>query len=103
MFLFANFIEALAGALSMVLTIYMWIVIIRCFVSWVNPDPYNPIVRFLYTVTDPVFYRLRRALPFLSTSGVDLSPIVIVVGIYFLQSFLVQSLYDLARTIRYAG
>lgn len=103
MFLFANFIEALAGALSMVLTIYMWIVIIRCFISWVNPDPNNPIVRFLYTVTDPVLYRLRRALPFLYTSGVDLSPIVIVVGIYFLQSFLVQSLYDLARTIRYAG
>ena len=87
----------------MVLTIYMWIVIIRCFISWVNPDPYNPIVRFLYTVTDPVLDRLRRALPFLYTSGVDLSPIVIVVGIYFLQSFLVQSLYDLARTIRYAG
>ena len=87
----------------MVLMIYMWIVIIRCFISWVNPDPYNPIVRFLYTVTDPVLHRLRRALPFLYTSGVDLSPIVIVVGIYFLQSFLVQSLYDLARTIRYAG
>jgi YggT family protein len=103
MFLFANFVEALAGALSMVLTIYMWIVIIRCFISWVNPDPYNPIVRFLYTATDPVFHRLRRAMPFLYTSGLDLSPIVIVVGIYFLQSFLVQSLYDLARTIRYAS
>jgi YggT family protein len=103
MFLFANLIEALAGAVSMVLTAYMWIVIIRAIISWVNPDPYNPIVRFLYSITEPVLYRLRRAMPFLYTSGLDLSPLVVFVSIYFLQSFLVQSLYDLARALRYAG
>jgi YggT family protein len=100
MFLLANFVEALAGVIDMVLTIYMWIVIIRAFVSWVNPDPYNPIVRFLYSVTEPVLYRLRRAMPFLYTSGIDFSPLVVIVAIYFLKAFLVQSLYDLARTIR---
>ena len=103
MFVFNQFIVALARLIDLVLVAYMWLIIARALISWVNPDPYNPIVRFLYTVTDPVLYRLRRALPFLYTSGVDLSPIVIVVGIYFLQSFLVQSLYDLARTIRSAG
>ena len=103
MFVLGNFLQATALVIEYVLQIYSWIVIARVVISWVNADPYNPIVRFLYTVTDPVLYRLRRALPFLYTSGVDLSPIVIVVGIYFLQSFLVQSLYDLARTIRYAG
>jgi YggT family protein len=100
MFLLANFVWALAGVIDMVLTIYMWIVIIRAFVSWVNPDPYNPIVRFLYSVTEPVLYRLRRAMPFIYTGGIDFSPLVVIVAIYFLKAFLVQSLYDLARTIR---
>ena len=103
MFALGYLFTALGNLVDVLIQAYIIVIIVRALISWVNPDPYNPIVRFLYTVTDPVLYRLRRALPFLYTSGVDLSPIVIVVGIYFLQSFLVQSLYDLARTIRYAG
>jgi YggT family protein len=103
MFLLANFIQALAGVLNMLLWVYMWIIIIRAFISWVNPDPYNPIVRFLYNATEPVLDRLRRVMPFLYASGIDLSPIVALVAIFFLQNFLVQSLYDVARTIRYGG
>jgi YggT family protein len=103
MFLLANFIEAVAGVLNMLLWIYMWILIIRALVSWVNADPYNSIVRFLYNVTEPVLYRVRRAMPFLYAGGIDLSPIVVFVVIFFLQTFLVQSMYDLARTIKYGG
>ncbi len=80
----------------------MWIVIARAVISWVSPDPYNPIVRFLYAATEPVLYRLRRYLP-LYAGGIDFSPIVVIVAIYFLQSFLVQSLYDLARSLQFAG
>jgi YggT family protein len=77
----------------------MWIVIARALISWVNPDPYNPIVRFLYNATEPLLYRVRRVLPVFA-GGLDLSPLVVVVAIYFLQAFLVQSLRDLAFSIR---
>jgi YggT family protein len=102
MFILANLVEALAAVINMLLTFYMWIVIARAVISWVNPDPYNPIVRFLYRVTEPVLYRLRRALP-LYAGGIDFSPILVFVVILFLQRFLVQSLYDLAQSLRYAG
>ena len=102
MFILANLVEALAAVVNMLLTLYMWIVIARAVVSWVNPDPHNPIVRFLYSVTEPVLYRLRRALP-LYAGGIDFSPILVFVAILFLQRFLVQSLYDLAQSLRYAG
>ena len=102
MFLFANLIDALAAVVNMLLTIYMWIIVARAVISWVNPDPYNPIVRFLYSATEPVLYRLRRAVP-LYAGGIDFSPILVFVAILFLQRFLVQSLYDLAQTLRYAS
>jgi YggT family protein len=102
MFILANLVEALAAVVNMLLTLYMWIVIARAVISWVNPDPHNPIVRFLYSVTEPVLYRLRRALP-LYAGGIDFSPILVFVVILFLQHFLVQSLYDLAQSLRYAG
>jgi YggT family protein len=102
MFILANLIIALAQVLDYLLTAYMWIVIARAIVSWVNPDPYNPIVRFLYNVTEPVLYRIRRILP-VHAGGIDFSPIIVFVAIIFLQRFLVQSLYDLAQSIRYMG
>lgn len=99
MFVLANLIEASAAVVNMLLTIYMWIVIARAVISWVNPDPYNPIVRFLYSATEPALYRLRRAFP-LYGGGIDFSPILVFVAILFLQRFLVQSLYDLAQMLR---
>jgi len=99
MFLFANLLEAAGAVLNLLLTIYMWVVIARAVVSWVNPDPYNPIVRFLYTSTEPVLERVRRAVPFFA-GGIDFSPIIVFIAIIFLQHFLVQSLYDLARALR---
>ena len=102
MFVVANLLEAVASVLSMVLTVYMWIIIARALVSWVNPDPYNPIVRFLYSATEPVLYRLRRAFP-LYAGGIDFSPIIVFVAIYFLELFVVRSLHDLARSLRFMG
>ena len=98
MFIIANFLQALAAVLGMILNLYMWIIIARAVISWVNPDPYNPIVRFLYNATEPVLYRLRRSFP-VYAGGIDFSPIVVLIIIYFLQLLLVQSLYDLARSI----
>jgi YggT family protein len=101
-FVLANFIVAVAQVLYYVLEIYKWIVIARAVISWVNADPYNPIVRFLYNATEPVLYRIRRAIP-LYAGGIDFSPIIVFVVILFLQYFLVQSLIDLAQSLRYSS
>jgi YggT family protein len=99
MFVLSNLVATLAQLLDLVLTAYMWIIIARAIVSWVSPDPYNPIVRFLYRVTEPVLRPIRHRLPTLAM-GLDLSPLVVILGIYVLQSFLVDSLRDLAYSLR---
>ena len=98
MFIFSNFLIAIAKILNIGLTIYMWIIIARAVISWVSPDPYNPIVRFLNNVTEPVLYRIRRFIP-LYFGGFDFSPILVIVAIIFIQTFLVQSLYQLAARL----
>ncbi len=98
MFILAHFFKALATVIDMALSIYMWIIIIRALLSWVNPDPYNPIVRFLYGVTEPLLYRIRQILP--PIGGLDLSPVIAILGIVFLKQFLVPVLYDLAYNLR---
>jgi len=95
MFVAGNFIEALARIVDIGLTIYMWMIIIRAVLSWVNPDPYNPIVMFLYRATEPVLYRIRRWIP-MGNIGIDISPIIVILIIIFLQSFLVKSLLQLS-------
>jgi YggT family protein len=95
MFVIGNFLAAIAKILDIVLTLYMWIIIARAVVSWVNPDPHNPIIRFLNTVTEPVLYRVRRRLP-ISFGGMDFSPIVVLLIIVFVQYFLVRSLAEMA-------
>jgi len=99
MFVLGNLVSALAGVLDIVLSIYMWIVIISALISWVNPDPYNPIVRFLYSVTEPVFAMVRRVLPF-PQMGLDLSPIIVLLAIVFLQQFLVKTLHQIAVNLQ---
>jgi YggT family protein len=99
MFVFGNLLQGIAVVLNMLLQLYMWIVIARVVISWVNADPYNPIVRAIVSVTEPVLYRVRRALPVYG-GGFDFAPIVVFVGIYFLQVFLVQSLMDLAFRLK---
>jgi YggT family protein len=99
MFVVGNLVSALAGVLDIVLGIYMWIVVIAALISWVNPDPYNPIVRFLYSVTEPVFGLVRRILP-LPAMGIDLSPIIVLLAIVFLQQFLVKTLHQIAISLQ---
>jgi YggT family protein len=99
MFVLANFVSGLARVLDVGLNIYLWLIIIRAVLSWVNPDPYNPIVRFLGRSTDPVLHWVRRKLP-IAVGGIDFSPIIVILAIYFLQAFLVRSLLDLATMLR---
>ncbi len=89
------FFVALARVLDIALTLYFWVIVIAALLSWVRPDPYNPVVRFLRAATDPVFYRVRRWLPFLTVGGFDLSPIVVILAVQFLQWFLVPTLLRL--------
>lgn len=99
MFVLANLIHALANLVSLVLTVYLWLIIARALLSWVSPDPSNPLVRFLYRVTEPVLRPIRRRLPMIAM-GLDLSPLVVILGIYVLEQFLVGSLRDLAFSLR---
>ncbi|MGH7804910.1 MAG: YggT family protein [Candidatus Binatia bacterium] len=99
MFLISNLLTAFAAILGTLLTVYTWILIARAVISWVSPDPYNPIVRFLYNVTEPVLYRVRRLVPSVF-GGIDLSPLILIFALQFLQIFLVRSLHDLAATLR---
>ncbi len=89
-------IVAIARILDLAFNIYIFIVIARALVSWVNPDPYNPIVRFLHNATDPVLYRIRRLLPFLQVGGIDLSPMALLILLSVCQQVLGTFLYRLA-------
>ena len=95
MFVVNNFMMAIAQLIDFLLTAYMWVIIGRAVISWVNADPYNPIVRFLYEVTEPPLSRIRRMLP-MSMGGIDFSPMILIMAIMFLQSFLVPTLKQLA-------
>ena len=94
MFVLGNFIIALAKVIDIVLTIYMWIIVFRALISWVNPDPYNQIVVFLYRFTEPVLGPIRRRLP-MSNIGIDFSPIIVILAIVFLKYFLVETMIQM--------
>ena len=98
MFVAGYFLGAVANLINLVLVVYMWIIIARAILSWVNPDPYNPIVRFVFRVTEPVLRPVRDRLPTLQM-GLDLSPMVVLLGIYFLKEFLIPVLYRIASEI----
>jgi len=95
MFVVSQFFGALARLIDLVLVAYMWMIIARALLSWVNPDPYNVIVRFLYRATEPVLRPVRRRLPTMQM-GLDLSPMIVLLGIYFLKEFLVPVLFHIA-------
>ena len=99
MFVLGNFVYTLANLIELVLNAYLIIVIARAVLSWVNPDPDNPIVRFIHRVTEPVLRPIRDRLPTVAM-GLDLSPMVVLLAIYFLKSFLIGSLHDLAASLR---
>ena len=92
----STFILAVAQLLSTVITIYIWVVIIAALITWVRPDPYNPIVQVLMRLTEPVYAFIRRYIPTV-IGGIDLAPIIVILGLQFLDLFVVKLLVQLAH------
>lgn len=101
MFIIANLLISVAKMADIVLTLYMYMVIGRAIISWVNPDPYNPIVSFLYRATEPALDRLRRVIP--SMGGLDLAPMALILAIIFVQNFLIHSLLEIGLRMKMGG
>jgi YggT family protein len=91
MYVMGYFLLAVATICDYVLLIYMWVVIASAVLSWVSPDPYNPIVRFIRNVTEPVLYRIRQYVP-VNFGGIDFSPMLVILVIYFLRIFAVNTI-----------
>jgi YggT family protein len=100
MFVFGDLIITVATILNYILEAYKWIIIIAALISWVNPDPYNPIVRFLYSVTEPALRPVRRLIGF-RLGAIDISPVIVILVIIFVQSFLIRSLVKIG--LRFGG
>lgn len=97
----SNLITAIAQVLDILLNVIYWLVIIRTLISWVNPDPNSPIVQFLYKTTEPILAPFRRVLPLNFRFGIDISPVIAILVIIFLKSFLIRSLFDLSMWVRF--
>ncbi len=98
MYFFGYLLMGVAKVVDVALLIFMWIVIARAVLSWVNPDPFNPIVRFIHNVTEPVLYPIRAKLP-VGFGGIDLSPVVVFLAVIFLRTFFVSSLMRLSASL----
>ncbi len=98
MIVFSTLIEAVAQILHMVINIYIWVVIISALITWVKPDPYNPIVQVLNRLTEPVYAFIRRYIPTV-IGGIDLAPIIIILGLQFLDLFAIKLLFSLANAV----
>jgi YggT family protein len=96
MFILANLLITLAQIVNIILMILYWLILVRALISWVNPDPGNPIVQLLHQATEPILEPIRRFLPVLA---IDISPIVAFLAIYAIKSFLVATLYDIANRL----
>lgn len=97
--LFSNILGAIAQILRLLLDMYFWIVVIAAAITWIRPDPHNPIVRILRALTEPVFYRVRKWLPFTYAGGFDFSPIVVIVCIWLANSIVVKTLAEYAARV----
>ncbi len=100
MFVIGNLCQAIATILDKVLWLYSIVIMVAVLISWVSPDPFNPVVRFLRSVTDPLFAWVRRHLPFAMVGMIDLSPIIVLVTIQLLQMVVVRSLFELGARLR---
>lgn len=94
MFVLGNFITGVAFVVDTLLNIYFWIILIRAVMSWIQPNPYNPLVRIVYKLVDPVTYKISRMIP-TRFGMIDFAPFILMILIVFLQRFLVRSLFDL--------
>lgn len=97
--IFGTFILSIAQLVDLILNIYTFILIGRALISWVGPDPYNPIVRFLHNATDPVLDRVRRVIPFAVYSGIDFSPIIVLLALNFIRPLIGNLLLRIAYSV----
>jgi YggT family protein len=97
MFVISTFLIWIAKVINLILGAYWWIIVGRVIISWVNADPYNPIVLFLYKLTEPLLSRIRRFIPIFG--GIDLSPLVILLGIWFVQDNIVPLIFRFANNL----
>ncbi len=97
MYVIGNFFIALGQILGLVLSLYVYVVIARALISWVNPDPYNPIVLFLHRITEPALQPIQRAIP--PMGGLDLSPLILIFAIYFVKMFVVTTLVQFGYSL----
>ena len=100
MFVLSNLFAALATLLNIILTVLYWLILVRALISWVNPDPYNQIVQFLYKATEPILYPIIKIVPLQFNIGIDISPIIAFLILIFLKSFLVRTLIDISLRLR---
>lgn len=99
MFVLGNFFQALAVVLGYLIEILWWLIVIRALLSWVNPDPSNPIVQFIERMTEPLLAPFRKLIPTYRL-GIDISPLVALLFLYFLKIFLVQTLMGIAFRLK---
>ncbi|WP_297261132.1 YggT family protein [uncultured Desulfovibrio sp.] len=99
MFVIQNVLMAVVSVLSTLLNLYFWIVIVAAVITWVRPDPYNPIVRALRMMTEPAFYYVRKWMPFTYRAGIDFSPVVVLLAIQLVDQIVVRSLAQYAASI----
>lgn len=100
MIIFSNTLSAIAIVVGSLLKIYFWVVVISAILSWVRPAPYNPIVRTLRTLTEPVYFRIRKLLPFTYSSGIDFSPLIVLLAIELVDRIIVNSMLQYAMTMQ---
>lgn len=96
MFILSNFVMAVAKVADLILSVFYWLILVRALISWVTPDPFNPIVQFLYRTTEPVLQPIRRFLP---PMGIDISPVIAFFAVIFLKTFVVESLLGIAMRL----
>ena len=94
MFVLGNLVMTIANILGIVINLYTFIIIIAALITWFNVDPYNPIVRILRQLTEPIYFRIRRRFPFVVVSGLDLSPIIVLLILQLFNGVVVRSLHD---------
>ena len=95
MFVYTNLIITVAQLLQTILQLYLYVVIASAILSWVEPNPYNPIVRFIHSITEPVFDWVREHIP-VFFGGIDFSPMIVIFGIWFIQSYLIPTVARIA-------
>lgn len=99
MFVIGNILVAVANILEIVINLYTLVIIVSALLSWVNPDPYNVLVRTMRMLTEPVYYRIRKYLPFVYISGLDLSPVLLLLALQFLNMAVVRSIFQLGLSL----